>query len=173
MEETQEQKTEDQARAEHNEQVLRAIREADAKVGSELAKWESAKAEASIAKKRYELAVDKLRSVIESADQMQLPFPGDEESPSREAWRDVSVDELDIPDALKAKLREAGLATLGEMATYAITGQLIDIEGVGQASAEKIERALEAYWAAHPQPEAEPEVESDPDDDDEEDDDES
>jgi hypothetical protein len=54
----------------------------------------------------------------------------------------------DIPAAIRNSLHEANLNTLGELAEYTKRNRLTDIPGVGPAKAEKIEDALEKFWAA-------------------------
>ena len=54
----------------------------------------------------------------------------------------------DIPAAVRQALADANLNTMGELAEYTKRNRLTDIPGVGPAKAEKIEDALEKFWAA-------------------------
>jgi DNA-directed RNA polymerase alpha subunit len=82
----------------------------------------------------------------------RLPFEeGDQAGGTGEAWRDVSVDELNLAGRLAAALVAAGLGTLGGLADYtAAEKRLTDIKGIGQAAAEKIEKKLDQWWEKNP-----------------------
>ena len=75
---------------------------------------------------------------------------GDGESPEQE-WRDIPVEALGhhgLLLRLRRKLIEADLSTIGAIADFtAADRRLIDIPGIGEAKAEKIESALEKFWA--------------------------
>ena len=54
------------------------------------------------------------------------------------------------------RLAEAGIETIGGMLEFTKPGEggycktLTDIKGIGTGKAEKIENALEEFWASHP-----------------------
>lgn len=75
------------------------------------------------------------------------PTPDDDES-----WRAVDLRTLDIDEKTLEKLAAKDIVTLGNIAdfTAAIQNKLTDIEGIGPATAEKIESALDKYWAKNP-----------------------
>lgn len=78
-------------------------------------------------------------------DQMPLEFP---EKKDPEAWTtELIEDVLALPSGLAGKLKEAEIETLGQLATHSKTKALTDIEGIGDAGREKLETALEEYWA--------------------------
>jgi hypothetical protein len=78
-------------------------------------------------------------------DQMPLEFP---EKKNPEAWTtELIEDVLALPSGLAGKLKEAEIETLGQLATHSKTKGLTDIEGIGDSGREKIEAALEDYWA--------------------------
>jgi uncharacterized coiled-coil protein SlyX len=138
---------------------------------------EDAKSEASAAKKRYEAAVDEHFALERDlgSGQQRLPFPPDpepakpaEELPAPnamaaaddapdETWRTVKLSNLgvadELPDGIVFSLADAGLETLGQLHDWlqpglsGYTKRLTDIAGIGAAKAEKIECALEAFWA--------------------------
>lgn len=162
----------DDLTAKREHEHLEAIKDAEKRVADRESEWESAKTEASDAKKRYDAAVLRLRDVITSQTQPELPF-GDPEQQAPEPWRAVDIEELDIPNPVMIALGEVEIATIGQLADWTATKRLTDIKGIGIAKAEQIERAMENFWAAHPEytkPEAHEEVdESDavePDEDD-------
>lgn len=65
-----------------------------------------------------------------------------------ESWKAVEIGELDVPDGILNKLIEAEIETIGDLANWNESGKLLtDIEGIGQAKAEKIEAALDKFWA--------------------------
>lgn len=136
-----------QARRDHEH--LEAIKEAERKVAQRESEWESAKADAADAKKRYDAAVEHLRDVITSSDEPRLPF-GETEQP--ETWQAVRLETLGIPQTIVTLLDEgAGLQTVGALAEFTKRNRLTDISGVGIAKAEQIEAALESFWADHPE----------------------
>ena len=77
-----------------------------------------------------------------------------------DGWRETPIGKLEnfgLSPALTEKLHEAELTTIGALANFtAADNRLIDIDGIGQAKAEKIEKALEGFWAdwhaKHPAP---------------------
>lgn len=108
---------------------------------------------------------DRAPSVPGAAEAVASP----PEQPADE-WRIVAIDgNLDLPKGLIGKLQEADIVTLGELVD-AQGGQdgrhkgLRDIKGVGKAAVDKIEDAIEKYFADNPQrPAAESEPVSNPD----------
>lgn len=119
--------------------------------------YEQAKEEASFKKKILEHAVDKLRRI---AREISEPLPLFEHAKKQEAL----IEDIEDPDAWRAvplsdalpelsvgtieKLTEAGLGTIGDLADYSNAGKLlIDVPGIGNATAEKIEEAQANYWA--------------------------
>jgi len=79
-------------------------------------------------------------------------------------WRDQSIDvlqEFGAMPSLLTYLGKASLDTIGALADFTKSGKaLIDIEGIGPKMADRLEKALAAYWKANP---------IDPDDDDDDD----
>ena len=114
---------------------------------------ELAKEEASLKKKLYDGAVLRLRRI---AREMAEPLPLFEhakkqaQEPDPEAWRDVPLSEAleGISEGTILKLAEADLSTIGDLADYTNGGKvLIDLPGIGEATAEKILNAQADYWA--------------------------
>lgn len=69
-----------------------------------------------------------------------------------DGWRNVGVTRLDIPVGVAKLLIEAGFDTVGKIADWTATGNLLtDIAKIGEAKAEKIDAAFNAFWAAHPE----------------------
>ena len=72
-------------------------------------------------------------------------------APDDSAWRKELLSDVltraGFTGKLIEKLADADLATLGELADFTAIRRLTDIKGVGEANAEKIEKALENHWA--------------------------
>ncbi len=115
-----------------------------------------AEARAKAAKKRWEAAVEDLQSLIRKQDEHLPLFDGAEKpaetSPDDESWRDVDLDiltEHGLSEAIVEKFEHFGLNTIGELADHTTKGgTLTDIDGIGPAKAEAIEKALQGFWAA-------------------------
>jgi len=73
-----------------------------------------------------------------------------------DAWRETSIDDLDLAETAKEKLRSAGIDTVGALADWVAPNKagfcrrLTDLDGVGAATADKIDEALVAFWATRP-----------------------
>lgn len=66
-----------------------------------------------------------------------------------DSWRSVELTSLDLSAGILAILAESGFATVGQIADHTASGKrLTDIAKVGEAKAEKIEQALEGFWAS-------------------------
>lgn len=126
---------------------LRALRERQREAQRKVDDWKS---ELKSARVSLEAWTDAISRYIDSLDQPQLPF-GEKPAEAGEDWRSVS-----LADAIGAAvtisvlecLAEAQLRTVGELADFTCQSQLTDVAGIGQAKAEQIEQALEAFWAA-------------------------
>lgn len=114
--------------------------------------WQSAKEDASEKKKAYDALVD---SLIEATRDQPMPLFGENKNgvhPSvngdgDESWREVSIATLGLPAGLVAKLKDANIEILGQLANFTSEGNILEqIAGVGQAAARKIEKAVERYW---------------------------
>lgn len=81
----------------------------------------------------------------------RLLFEESSQAAGGESWRSVTLEELKIPAGLSKKLTEAGFETLGKLADHTAAGKrFADIKGIGQAAAEKIEKACERWWEKNP-----------------------
>lgn len=83
-----------------------------------------------------------------------LPFPADDAAPAEpEAWRDDLISSLNLSTGTQAAMVDAGIKTIGDLSDWTASGkQLTDIPGIGEGKAEKINLALDAYWASNPTP---------------------
>lgn len=75
-----------------------------------------------------------------------------EEEPAGEPgkpWRNVLLETLFNGVALK-RLQDANLETVGDMADFTSHSRITDIEGIGHATADKIEKRMVEYWAENP-----------------------
>lgn len=82
-------------------------------------------------------------------DESTGPAPTIDPGANTDAWKHVQLSAVPgLSGKLATKLAEAGLATLGALAGHtARGGRLFDLPGIGEKTAEKIEQALEDYWA--------------------------
>lgn len=72
-----------------------------------------------------------------------------DESDSDEAWRAVEIGVINVPESILNKLIEAGIETVGQLADWSENGKkLTDIDGIGLAKVEKIEAAMDEFWAS-------------------------
>jgi hypothetical protein len=133
-------------------------------------------------KKAWEAAAEGLQGLIRGfAQPMPLFDKPESKQAEPEAWRETAVDVLTshgLPGAIAEKLDDAGFHTIGDLADWTTANNsLTAIAGVGLKKAEKIEQALESFWAtltpddpAEDEPEPEkPADEIDDDDESEED----
>lgn len=132
-----------------NERALAEIAEVNRRVDKAWEDWQEAKAVAAERKGIFDDTVTELRATIRSID---TPLPLFDRKPQPEgenAWREVLLVEAlqGVPSSILAKLAEAGLTTVGQMADFTQSERLIDVPGIGQAKAEQIEAALESFWA--------------------------
>ena len=104
----------------HDDQV----REMEREVTIAKADWDEAKDASLAAKKHYDKLVNELRSFIAEGPGKQMSLPGlSTAEPTSfqfakvESWADKSIDCLEIADAMKAKLKEIGVSTLGQAVT--------------------------------------------------------
>lgn len=116
--------------------------------------WKDLQAQASEAKKEYDGAVLVIRALIR-AQAEDLPIFDNLGEKSEEdadnSWREVELSSLDLSAKVLENLDAARLTTIGELADYSANGgRLTQVAGIGPAAAEKIEDALEGFWANHP-----------------------
>lgn len=105
-------------------------------------------AKANKATEATEEAEPESASEVEADGEADATEIHQEEADKDESWRDVEVGELDLPSGIVNALIGANLETIGQLADFSAGDcQLIDIEGIGKAKAEKIENALEQFWA--------------------------
>lgn len=139
-----------------NASHLNELREKEAECDRLECEMEEAKGDLARAKKKYEVAIEELRGLIRQGPnrQPELPFGSDEPeaTPSTpatdESWREVHVSTLDLDSGIEKALIEADLETIGKIADWTAGGnhQLIDIPGIGEAKAKKIDDAIDAFW---------------------------
>jgi hypothetical protein len=150
-------------------EALQHIVELNTRIGNAAAEHAVKQADAKQAKERVEGLYTELRNYI---DELSKPLPlfdkkKGEQAPAKalddEAWRGVPIETLvshGLPQSLVVRLGEASLTTIGLLADFTNAGKrLTDLDGVGEAKAEKIEQALERFWSEWkaPEPESEPE----------------
>ena len=107
--------------------------------------------------KSMQLARDRLLGRVRDGQPSLYDHVPDEPAPTpdgdpTQAWRREWLGDalVGVPKGIIEKLQAANIRTLGELAewTAADAGRrrLADIPGIGEAAAEKIEAACEAYW---------------------------
>ena len=120
--------------------------------------WKEHQATAAEVKKDYDGAVWELRRLIRAqTEDLPLFVPlfdglGEKaEGAEDDSWREVELASLDLSAKVLENLDAARLTTIGELADYSSNGgRLTQVAGIGPAAAEKIENALEGFWANHP-----------------------
>lgn len=125
-----------------------------------------AKAKAGALKKQWEEACAELaRMALDGPGLFDGPMvqtgdklvPAETPAPDPELWRAVPLSELEphgLPMKIVEKLADLvpPIATLGDLAAFVATPnkRLTDLDGIGAASAQKIEDASAAWYAANP-----------------------
>ncbi len=121
-------------------------------------KWETRDTEAKVAKKAMEAADEELKTAVKAASE-ELPLftenPAEDAKAAEkdpESWRAIHISKLaehGLSGAICEKLDGQGFHTIGDVANWTKGGfQLTDMDGIGLAKAEKIDKALECFWAA-------------------------
>lgn len=116
----------------------------------------AAASKAKQAKKEWEGAAENLLRVLdEEYDPQPTLFeatgagPGDDD----DGWREVPLAELDLAKNILEKLSDAGIETIGDLHDHGEPSQsgwvkrLNDVKGLGEKAVEKIEAALDDFWA--------------------------
>jgi hypothetical protein len=137
--------------------LLAKIKQKEQIVGDKLREYNSLKADAKEAKKEYDELVLELRSLIRSAGERLPLFDGPRETsavetaaataqPVNDAWRAVSIDELEMPKRVRKALAKAELTTIGKLedqrGSDSLHGGLRNIEGIGPEYADQLEQSL-------------------------------
>jgi 5-methylcytosine-specific restriction endonuclease McrA/uncharacterized coiled-coil protein SlyX len=132
-------------------------------------------AEAKLAKKEYESAVEHLQKLVEEHKDVEAapvyvpPSPeptlfdgasGQSKpaapAPVNEAWRSIPIKDVLgelASDKLLEVLGKVPIETLGQMAdwTAGVGHRLTDLDGVGPATADKLADKMGDWWAKHPE----------------------
>ena len=88
---------------------------------------------------------------VETADAKESAAADAPAATDSETWRAVTIEELGIQDSICKLLREEnGMTTLGQIADHGKEYDLTDLKKIGKAKAEKIQDAMEDYWAKNP-----------------------
>lgn len=96
---------------------------------------------------------DKLEDIDRASKEEALPIIK-ASSPTSEAWRDVPMTHLTkisknpLTETVVNKLIDAGYDTLGKLTDYKSSGSwYTDIDGIGKATSDKIDDAIEQFFA--------------------------
>jgi len=130
------------------EETLAEIRELEKEIAEAERKHNIHKGHAKEYKAEFDSLVGQLRDKCRS---LSDPMPLYETNGHAEAdgWRTIPIDEAlpDLPAAVRQRLTEAELPTVGSIADYtAAEKRLTDLPGIGKAKAELIEKSLERFW---------------------------
>ena len=104
-------------------------------------------------KSHYRFLVETLRVVVEEGpESLPLIDPPKPSASQNEAWRAVSIRELQMPPSVLGVFEEADISTLGEL-SKAIEGERWwdEFEGIGEGKAEKVAEAFCRFWGSHPE----------------------
>jgi len=137
----------EQAKAEAERKKLAEIREQAKRACERHARFLEAKDATSAAKAQWESAVETLQDLCLEGDE-SLPLL---DSAEPEDWRRVRLDSMEpaAKPSVLAKLKDAGIETVGQLADYTREHDLLDIPGIGGASKEEIEAVLDPFWKQH------------------------
>jgi hypothetical protein len=149
-------------------QTIKAVRE---KVRDRQQVYDDLREQTKAAKKAWETAVEELgRAIDEGPDRYPLLEHAAEaptavvvdepedmaeaEAPvGPDAWRSVELEDIGVPEGVCKILHENPghcILTLGHLADWTQKHQLTKIPRIGRGKADVIEKATDAYWAAHP-----------------------
>lgn len=130
------------------------IRERTREVCEARSTWAQAKDRSQALKKEFDALSGELLDLIVGGPEMQrkLPLSDEPATVPSDAWRDVEVGELDVPDSLAAKLIENGMHTLGELSDYwKARRELTELKGIGGAKSDQVAEAFAKYGQEHPE----------------------
>lgn len=123
------------------------IKELNNEFRQEYAEWEMLKDTTSAAKKRVDEIGKRLSYLIARGPEKQhkLPFEDSTDSTDGEVlgWREASVAEsIGLTAKVLEKLEGAGVTTIGQLEDLRAGAGLTSVGGIGQATADKIERQV-------------------------------
>ncbi len=136
----------------HEAASLEKIKLANIGVEAARREWDAAKEEASDCKKLYDGAVLRLSELIkkETAPPEAMPLFDAKPVPADEAWRAIPLREalLGLPERIYDALSAKTLNTMGEFADWSSKeySRLTDIPKIGEAMADRILDASDAFW---------------------------
>lgn len=109
--------------------------------------WDQSRATAQACRKEYDLCVAELGRLIEDADsgQMRLPLDSDAEEPD-DAWREISLMTLDIPEKHLRAIMKHGIGNLGEWSDWWYDEAREGLKGLSREGEIAIEEKCKAYW---------------------------
>lgn len=143
--------------------AFEAIAEKEKHVAQAFQTWHRANETAKAKKKAWEALVAELQETIREAREPSPLFvetpkapeaatPAPTEAPADDSWRCIVLGDAlpELSEAIIAKLQKANIWNMGELADW--TGadggrhRLSDLDGIGSATAGKIEEATMAFW---------------------------
>ena len=130
------------------------IRELERQVADLETVADRAKSAASVAKKAFESADEKLRTCIRRGPEVQATLLFGDDEAVKSNWREMPVTELVLSDSIHDALREANLITLGGLSDFmAAHGEQWwrDVDSIGEQKAVAVADAFAAFWEEHPE----------------------
>lgn len=107
--------------------------------------------DAKTKKKRYEAAVEKLRTLIAAGPDQQPKLPGMLDVEWTDDWKRLALSELGLPAGIEAAFNKAGIETIGQLFKRIDGENWWEVfAGIGESKADQVVEAFAAFWEAHP-----------------------
>lgn len=121
-----------------------AIKELNAEFMTEYREWEYKKDSTAAAKKRVDEIGKRLSYLIARGPEQQRKLPFEDSTDGQVlGWRDALIAEsLGLTTKQLERLADAGVTTIGELEDLRGGDGLTSVEGIGQATADKIEEQV-------------------------------
>lgn len=144
--------------ARYNAETVALCQDAEQAASGAAAEHSMLKAQTKAAKDVLEMREEELRRLIRERKtglseiergQGLLPFTADAPTPAStedDSWRSVGISQLGLTDRTAQLLLDAEIATVGAIADWTDTRQLVDIPNIGPKAADAISDALEKFW---------------------------
>lgn len=110
---------------------------------------EVAKENVKYAKAAVDAAVQAIDAHITDMRQLRLPFAEPDQPSGPDGWRDLAISEalVGLTPGILSAFVDASLGTMGDLQDFLESGELTDIDGLGESKAEAVKDAMEKFWA--------------------------
>lgn len=131
-------------------ELLERIEAAEERCRTAHSAWSTARERAKQAKASYDAAVGELQRLCRARKE---PMPLFAQPSASDAWRELDIEELGLPDRIDTALRDADLETLGELSDLMAAGVWWhhELKGIGEKAAEQIADGFTEFWSRHPE----------------------